>query len=71
MSMSKSRVQETVCRSGVYQHLDGYRLEMVRSIYQRRDKGYTKRIRIGKSRRIETYWTYSYTNKFNTTPSLC
>jgi len=71
MSMSKSRVQETVRRSGVYQHLDRYRLEIVQSTYQRRDEGYTERIWIRKSRHIETYWTRSCTNEFNVTPSLC
>ena len=71
MSMSKSKVQETMYRSGVYQHSDGYRLEMVRSIYQRRNKGYTKRIQIGKSKCVETHWTRDCTNKFNMTSSLC
>jgi len=70
MSMSKSRIQEIMRRSGVYQRSDGYRLEIVWSTYQRRDKEYTKRIRIGKSRRVETHWTRSYTNEFNATPSL-
>jgi len=55
MSMSKSKVQEAVYRSGVYQYLDGYRLEMVQIIYQRRDKEYTKRIRIRKSRRVKMH----------------
>jgi len=41
--MSKSRVQEAMCRSGIYQCSDGYRLEIVWSTYQRRNKGYTKR----------------------------
>jgi len=67
MSTSKSRVQETMCRPRVYQRLDGYRLEMVWSTHQRRDKGYTKRIQIGKSGRIETHWTRSCTNEFNAT----
>ena len=58
-------------RSRVYQHSDGYRLEMVQSIHQRRNKGYTKGIRIRKSRRIEIHWTCSCTNEFNTTFSLC
>ena len=71
MSTSKSRVQETMHRSRVYQHSDGYRLEMVQSIHQRRNKGYTKGIRIRKSRRIEIHWTCSCTNEFNTTFSLC
>ena len=71
MSMSKSRIQETMCRPGVYQHSDGYRLEMVRSTHQRRDEGYTKRIWIGKSGHIETHWTRSCINEFNVTPSLC
>ena len=71
MFTSKSRVQEIVCRSGVYQYSDGYRLEMVQSTYQRKDKEYTKRIRIGKSGCIEMHWTCSYTNKYNMTPSLC
>jgi len=35
--------------------LDGYRLEMIQSTHQRRDKGYTKRIWIGKSGRVETH----------------
>jgi len=51
--MSKSRIQETMRRSGVYQHSDGYRLEIVWSTHQQRDKGYTKRIWIGKSGHIE------------------
>jgi len=71
MSTSKSRVQETMHRPGVYQRSDGYRLEMVQGTHQRRDKGYTKRIQIGKSKRVETHWTRSCTNEFNATPSLC
>ena len=71
MFMSNSRVQETVRGPGVYQRSDGYRLEMVRSTQQRRDERYTKRIRIGKSRHVETHWTRSCTNEFNVTPSLC
>ena len=64
MFLSKSKVQEIVRGSGVYQHLDRYRLEMVRSIHQRRDEGYTKRIRIGKSGRIEMHWTHSHDSQF-------
>jgi len=70
MSMSKSRVQETVCRSEVYQHSDGYRLEIIWSTYQRRNKRYIKRIGIRKNRHIETHWTHSCTNEFNVIPSL-
>jgi len=55
MSTSKSRIQETMCRSGVYQRSDRYRLEMVQSTHQRRDEGYTKRIWIRKSGCIETH----------------
>jgi len=71
MFMSKSGIQEIMRRSGVYQRSNGYRLEMVQSTHQRRNKGYTKRIRIGKSRHVETHWTRSCTNEFNVTSSLC
>jgi len=70
MFLSKSRVQETVHGSRVYQCSDGYRLEMVRSTHKRRDKRYTKRIWIGKSRHVKMHWTRSCTNEFNVTPSL-
>jgi len=46
-------------------------IEMVQSTHQGKDEGYTERIRIGKSGCIETHWTRSCTNEFNTTPSLC
>jgi len=49
----------------VYYCSDGYRLEMVRSTHQRRDEGYTKRIRIRKSGRVEMYWTCNCINEFN------
>jgi len=71
MSMSKSRVQEAMCKYGIYQCSNGYRLEMVWNTYQRRNKGYTKRIGIRKSRRVETHWTHGCTNEFNAIPSLC